>query len=163
MLTRWMPTIRTQSLPPRREPFLALHDQMNRLFDDVLRGFGGEVLAPDGETALAVVPRLDLAETPEELRVVVELPGVSPDDVKVTLEDGVLSVSGEFKSEEKREDESWLHVERRAGSFLRRVPVHVPVDEEHVDATFDKGVLTVRLPKSQKVEEKARQIPVKSL
>lgn len=158
-LTRWMP-LRSHTLA-RREPFLALHGEMNRLFDDVLRGFAGEPLA-NGENSAPLVPRLDVAETPEALRVEAELPGVSLEDINVTLEDGVLTITGEHKASEERKSENYVHVERRFGSFARRIPVNVAIDEDAIEATFDKGVLTVRLPKAAEVADKARRIQVKS-
>src|ERR1700755_1334319 len=104
------------------EPFLALHREMNRLFDDVFRGFGplGRVGNPLMEGQFTW-PRLELSETDKSVTVTAELPGLSEKDVQVEIANGVLSIRGEKKAE--RCDESKFARERYYGSFQPQIPL----------------------------------------
>jgi HSP20 family protein len=142
-------------------PFLALRQEMDRLFDDTFRGFG---LTPFGlgdrflETA-AAWPKIDVADTGKEMKVTAELPGLGEKDVDVSLSDGMLCISGEKK--EETEDKDRLISERSYGRFERRIRVD-DVDEEKVSATFKNGVLTVTLPKEPGAPEKVKHIAIRA-
>ncbi len=141
-------------------PFLALQDGINRMFDDVFRGFGLQPLELSRGHGEAL-PRVDVSETDTHLRVTAELPGVEPKDLEVLLEDGGLSIRGEKRAETEK-DEGGLHRRERVfGSFQRRIPLPVAVREDTCKATFQNGLLTVELEKSAP-EEKARRIEVRS-
>jgi HSP20 family protein len=141
-------------------PFLALHREMNRLFDDVFRGFD---LAPVGGTNRFLDrmgggwPNIEVSETEKEVKVCAELPGLDEKDVQVELANGVLSISGEKKTE--TEDKDRLFSERYYGRFERRIPIE-EVDESKVAASFKNGVLTVTLPKSAQAQQKVRRIAI---
>jgi len=115
-----------------------------------------------GRSALrtAWAPALDVRETEDRFEVTVDLPGMEPDDVSVTFERGVLTVSGtrEFSSEEK--DETYHRIERSYGSFARSVRLPHVADTDGITATFDKGVLMVSVPKAEAA--KPRTIEVKA-
>jgi HSP20 family protein len=134
-------------------PFLALHREMNRLFDDAFRSFD---LSPLGSPAMNW-PSVELNETDKEVKVVAELPGLEQNDVEVELADGVLTISGEKKSE--TEDKERLFTERYYGRFERRIPVD-EVDQDKVAASFKNGVLTVTLPKSPTARQKVKRIAI---
>jgi HSP20 family protein len=104
------------------------------------------------------VPALDFAETPEAYVVHVELPGVDPKEVDISIEDGRLEISGEKTAEQSEEKQGWFRVERSHGSFRRAVELPGAVDAGKVKAEARNGVLTVTLPKHE--ESKARKIPV---
>ena len=133
------------------------------------QGFGGQELAGQdfgqgfgqafGGQALA--PHMDVSETERELRITAELPGVNERDVEVTLHDDVLTIRGEKKFERKDETETYHFVERSYGTFQRALRIPYPVNPDEVQASFDNGVLTVTLPKTQ-VQEKSRRIEVRS-
>jgi HSP20 family protein len=126
-----------------------LHRQMNQLFDDLVeRGPGAGLGAP----ALAATgwPQLEIEQDGDRIRVVAELPGVNEDDIELTVEDGVLSLSGEKRSERKDENG---YSERSYGRFERRIALPSNIDEEACSADFKNGVLTVTIPRA---EEKAR-------
>jgi HSP20 family protein len=141
------------------DPFLALHREMNRLFDDFSRGFG---LAPFGQERFfggaSGWPKIEVSETDKEVTIHAELPGLDQKDVDVQLANGMLSIKGEKKTE--TEDKNRLFSERYYGRFERRIPVD-EVDEDKVSASFKNGVLTVVLPKSTKAQENVKRIPVK--
>jgi HSP20 family protein len=127
-----------------QDPFLALHREMNRLFDDVFRGFD---LSPfSSRTAAPGWPNIEISETAGEVTVTAELPGLGEKDVDVQLADGVLVIRGETKSES--EDKDRLFSERTYGRFERRIPVN-GVDEEKVSASFKNGLLTIKLPRTE--------------
>jgi HSP20 family protein len=108
----------------------------------------------------AWVPALDVRELDDRFQVNMDLPGIDPSEVSVTFEDGTLAVSGkrEFTSEVK--DETWHRIERSFGTFARTLRLPRTVDAEGIEASFDKGVLTVSVPKA--AQAKPRTIEVKT-
>lgn len=137
-------------------PIMTLHREMNRMFDDVLRGFGSPFGSSMGGLSQMSGPSLDIDETDAEYRVTAELPGLGKDDVEVTCEDGVLSIRGE-KQGEKREGRAFS--ERWFGRFERRVSVP-DADEGRAQASFRDGLLTITLPKTERARQKVRRIPI---
>ena len=133
-------------------PILTLHREMNRMFDDVLRGFD----MPFGSMSRMSGPSLEVDETDAEYRVTAELPGLGKDDFEITCHDGVLRIRGE-KQGEKRDGRSFS--ERWYGRFERRVTLP-DADEARAQASFRDGLLTVTLPKSERAQEKVRRIPI---
>jgi HSP20 family protein len=108
----------------------------------------------------AWVPSLDVRETEDNFVVMVDLPGLDPGDVEVTLEDGVLTVRGERQFERNTSEEQFHRLERSYGSFARSIRLPRVADIERVDASFDKGVLAIQVPKRE--EAKPRTIDVKA-
>jgi HSP20 family protein len=157
-----IPWSRSRDVTVRREgetdPFLTLHREMNRLFEDFSRGFG---LAPFGQGRLfggaGGWPNIEVSETNKEVKVTAELPGLEEKDIEVALANGVLAIKGEKKTES--EDKDRLFSERYYGRFERRIPVD-DVEEDKVSASFKNGVLTITLPKSAKAQEKVRRISI---
>jgi HSP20 family protein len=133
-------------------PFFALHREMNRLFDDAFRDFGFF-----GGRAPQAWPHLELTETRDGYRLTAELPGMDEKDIELSLEDGVLTLRGEKRSE--HDDSRRGYSERYYGSFSRSIAVG-DIDEQRVNATFDKGVLTVTLPRSAEAERRVKRIAI---
>lgn len=157
-----------QRSPFPGHPLSSLRDQMDRLFDDFLSGgvtrpgsfwdtrFGG-----DGGLAMHV-PSIDLVEEDKELVVTAELPGIDEKDVEVTLDQGVLTIRGEKKSESEREEGRTRVSERRYGSFERSIALPEGIDEEQVKARYDKGILTIRVARKPEAVRQAKRIPIGS-
>ncbi len=103
---------------------------------------------------------LDVAEKGDVFTVKASLPGISPDDLNVTLEDNVLTIQGETKEDETIEENSYHIRERRYGSFSRSVRFPVPVEGDKVEAEYENGVLTLTIPKAEAV--KPKRIAVKA-
>lgn len=143
-----------------RNPFLSLHREVNRLFDDVFRGFDGRLPAFSSYSAGGAWPNVEISESEKELKVVAELPGLEEKDIEVLLDDGVLTIRGEKRSE--TEDKQRQFSERYYGRFERRIPLGLEIDEGKVDALFKNGVLTVTLPKSEKAQAQVKRIAIKS-
>jgi HSP20 family protein len=124
---------------------------MDRVFDDFGRGGwrGGEA-----ELTFPV----DLSETESEVVVKAVLPGIKPEDVDISVSEGVLTVKGESKFEQKTEKENYYRQEIRYGAFSRSIPLPSRVNHEQADAEFKDGVLTVTLPKAEEVRPKQIKI-----
>jgi HSP20 family protein len=139
------------------DPFLTLHREMNRLFDDVFRGFGnfGRVGASLMEGRFSW-PRIELDETDKTVTVSAELPGLNEKDVQVEIANGVLSIRGEKQSET---DNGGRYSERYYGSFERRIPLE-DVQEDKAEANFRNGVLTVSLPKTEQPAQSVKRIAI---
>ena len=139
-------------------PFLTLHREMNRLFDDVFRGFDHSPVGTNGFFGRSMAwPNVEVSETDTEMKVTAELPGLEEKDVELELADGVLTIRGEKQTE--TEDKDRLFSERCYGRFERRIPV----DEVALDkaaAAFKNGVLTVTLPKLPTAQRQTRRIAI---
>jgi len=129
-----------------------LHDEMNRLFDEVWRR------SQLRSGTAAWVPPVDLMENEAEFRLVAELPGIPREDVKISLTDNILTLRGEKRTQAEEKNESWHHVERSYGSFERSFNLVSPVDAAKVKAKFENGLLIVTLPKSE--ESRPREIRI---
>jgi HSP20 family protein len=126
---------------------------MNHLFQEsVLRP--GQALMSGGTSTLP----LDVQETADAFVVHASLPGLSADDVQITVHGDTVSIRGEHKAEEKKDEGTWHLRERRMGSFQRTLSLSVPVDSDKADARFENGVLTLTLPKSEQAKPKQIKI-----
>lgn len=144
-----------------QNPFLTLHREVNRLFDDMFRGF--DVPGPSlGRLSSwnATWPSIEVSETDKELRIVAEVPGLDEKDVEVLLADGAVTLRGEKRSETEDKDRQFS--ERFYGRFERRIPFGNEIEEDKVTAAFNNGVLTVTLPKSEKAQAKTKRIAISS-
>ena len=150
---------RRERLPVRREgqdPFLAVRQEMDRMFDEFSRG---SWLVPFDKEWAAFEPRVDVVETDQEVKVTAELPGLDAKDVDLNLSRNVLIIKGEKKHEYEEKDENYYRAERSYGSFQRSVALPQGIQADAADAAFDKGVLTVTFPKT--AAEQAQKIAVK--
>lgn len=138
---------------PEAHPLLSLHREVNRLFEDVFRGFG----MPGFERSMSW-PYVEIGETDKDIRVTAELPGLDEKDVELTVEEGVLILRGEKRAEVEDKDRGYS--ERSYGRFERRIGLPRDVDRDRVTATFKNGILTVLLPRTEAANENVRRIPV---
>jgi HSP20 family protein len=112
------------------------------------------------KTPANYIPRVDISEDTNNIYVHAELPGLEKENVKVTVSDGVLTLSGEKKQEEKKEDKNYFRIERRYGSFSRQFTLPENVKEDGVAANFNNGVLEITIPKTEPVKPKEREVPI---
>ena len=144
-----------------QNPFLSLHREVNRLFDDVFRGFDTSLPTFGALPSFNVGwPSVEITETDKEIKVTAEMPGLEEKDIEVLLDDGVLTLRGEKRSE--TEDKEKQFSERFYGRFERRIPIGYEVEEDKVDARFRNGVLTVTLPKTAKAQSQVKRIAIKN-
>lgn len=131
-------------------PLFSLRREVDRLFDDT---FGRT-----GTGATAWSPSVDVHEEQDSYVFELEIPGVNPEEVEVTAEGGVLSVSGEKLTERERDTDRWHIVERMNGAFRRTFQLPQNVAEDEIDASFENGLLTVRVPKAEVPQPRKIQI-----
>ncbi len=144
-----------------RDPFLSLHREVNRLFDDAFRSFDTRLPAFGRiSSTRAGWPSVEISDNEREIKVTAEVPGLVEKDVEVFLSEGVLTLKGEKRSE--TEDKEKQFSERFYGRFERRIPVGFEVEGDKVSAQFKNGVLTVTLPKTEKAQAQVKRIEVKT-
>ena len=142
----------------RWEPFrelATLQNEMNRLFNTAFDAPAGQ---GNGGALRRWLPAMDLVETDDHFVLRADLPGLSEQDVNIEVEDRVLTISGERKAEHELSKEGYHRVERAFGSFSRSLTLPEGVDPEAVQASFDRGVLEVRIPKPE--QRKPRKISI---
>ena len=128
---------------------------------DVFRGFGSNLPSLVGASAFSGGwPSVEISDGEKEIKVTAEVPGLEEKDIEVLLDDGVLTLKGEKRSE--TEDKDRQFTERFYGRFERRIPLGYEVKDDKVDARFRNGVLTVTLPKSEKAQSQVKRIAIKS-
>jgi HSP20 family protein len=144
----------------RWDPFRELEDmseRLNRAFNraSVRSGEGKEII-----TVADWIPTVDISETDSEYQIKAELPEVKKEDVRVTVEDGVLTISGERRHETEEKGKKFHRVERSYGSFVRSFTLPDHVDDTKVKAEYKDGVLHLRLPKSEKAKPQAIDVQI---
>ena len=141
-----------------------LSRELEDMSDRLNRVFSRQALPQtNGKEAIVVadwVPSVDISETDGGYQIKAEIPDVKKEDVKVTLEDGVLRIQGERKQEKEENGKKYHRVERSYGSFARSFTLPDLVDEGKVKAEFKDGVLNLQLPKSEKAKPKAIEVTV---
>jgi HSP20 family protein len=143
-LVRWEPV---------RE-LTSLQNEMNRLFTT----FFDTPTSGNGESARRWIPAMDLVETEDHFVLKADLPGLTEGDVNLEVEDNVLTVSGERKAEHEDKREGYVRVERAYGAFRRSLTLPEGINPDGVSASFDNGVLEVRIPKPE--ERKPRRVAI---
>jgi len=136
-----------------------IRNEFDALFDRFFRDPWGFWETRSGSTSLSVLPRMDLAETENEVTVTMELPGVRPEDVDIRVTGDRLTVRGQKREQRSEKKRDYHFVERQFGSFQRTVQLPSTVDPDRVDATFKDGVLTITIAKH--AEARPRQIKVR--
>jgi HSP20 family protein len=154
-LIRWNPARELGSFP---SDVLNMQREINRMFDSFFRS---EI--PEGSPLAESVwtPAVDIAEDENGYIVKVELPGVAREQVKITMQDNVLSIKGEKVQENESRTSSFHRTERSYGSFERRFSLPSNVRQDSIDATFKDGILTVALPKAEEAKPKQIEVTVK--
>ncbi|MBC8267203.1 MAG: Hsp20/alpha crystallin family protein [Rhodospirillaceae bacterium] len=158
-----------------QHPLLGLRQEVDSLFDNFFSNFSlgpfgrdRDLFDPFRKIGAALphtrgfVPSMDIKETDKEFRVSAELPGMEEGDIELSLTDGQLVIKGEKKEETKSEGEYHQVTERHYGSVYRSLPLPDGVDEDSVEATYDKGVLAVTLKKTKSKKKAVKSVKIKS-
>ena len=150
------------------QPVAALRAEMDRILETFWQSFGGAKPAPlqwplrfDAAFGSAV-PAVDVLENEKDFRIVVELPGLSAENIDIDISDDLLTVKGEKADEREDKANNYRVSERRFGSFKRSFQLPRGVDAEKVEAKFDRGVLTITMPKSAEAASRQRKIEITS-
>ncbi len=154
-LVRWNPVRELATIP---SSILNMQQEINRMFD---RFFRGGVLDDRDLFPATWMPAVDLVEKEDEFVAKVELPGVHKDDVKITLQDNILTIRGEKKEEKESKDSNYHRLERSYGSFQRSFTLPTSVRQDKVEAEYRDGVLTITLPKAEEAKRKQIEVKVK--
>jgi HSP20 family protein len=151
-IIRWNPARELAAFPT---DVLSMQREINRMFDDFFRS------DRDDTSLLASTwkPAVDIVEEDEAYVAKVELPGVNKDDVKITMQDNILTIRGEKKEEKKGKEGNAHRVERYYGSFQRSFSLPTSVKNDRIEAEYRDGILTINMPKAE--EAKPKQIEVK--
>jgi HSP20 family protein len=151
-IVRWNPARELTAFPAS---VLNMQREINRMFDDFFRSDSDE----SSLLTQAWRPAADITEEDDAYVAKVELPGVSKDDVKITMQDNVLHIRGEKKSEKKGKEDNFHRVERFYGTFQRSFTLPTSVKSDRIEAEYKDGILTITMPKAE--EAKPKQIEVK--
>lgn len=133
--------------------FGPIQREFNRLFDEL--GSGWEAF-----TDMRLAPSMDVVDTKDALAVLVELPGLSRDDVKIAIDGDMLTISGEKKAEKETKENTYRLVERTYGEFSRSIYLPRSIDAANITAKMDNGVLKITAPK--KPEARTQTVPIQS-
>jgi len=142
----------------RTDPFRDLA-RLTRRMDDAFRGvpaWDGD----NGDTMAAWTPSMDVIEKEDQILLRAELPGMTEEDVELTVENGTLTLQGEKRFEHEESEGQYRRIESRYGSFYRSFSLPNSVDQDRIDARFNKGVLEVTLPKVEKAKPKKISVTV---
>jgi HSP20 family protein len=137
-------------------PVGSFRREMDRLFDDFFRTPTFSRLGDLGGGTTTNWPSIDVKDRKDELVITAEVPGMTDKDIDLFVDNGVLTIRGEKKSDQEEKGYS----ERFYGRFERQIPLPANVDEQHCRADFHDGLLTVHLPKSREAEEARKNIPI---
>ena len=130
-------------------------------FDNMMERFFQPTRLLDEEMAGSLTPRMDVVERDSEFVIRTDLPGIKKEDINVTLENGVLTISGETKEEtEEKENGQVIRQERRYGKYMRSLRLATPIDEKKVKAAYKDGVLELTLPKAEEAKPKKITVDV---
>jgi HSP20 family protein len=160
----------TAAAPRSWAPFESLRREIDRLFEDFNGGwrssFGRSFFDVQPfwsrETAWPAIPAVDVGETDKAYEITAELPGIDEKNVEVKLADGVLTIKGEKTDEKAEKKKDYYLSERSYGAFQRSFQLPPGVDADKIEANVNKGVLTVRLPKTAEAQQAEKKIPVKA-
>lgn len=148
--------LRKNDIEPRTTDVWGLQSDINRLFDAFMSPFERtEIKNP-------VSPKLDIAELKDKFEIKAELPGMDEKDINLSIEDGVLTISGEKKAETEQKDKGYYLKECSYGSFSRAVRLPDNIADEKIQANFKKGVLVIDMPKKEPLSSKSRKIEISS-
>ena len=147
-------------------PLAQLHREMDRIFENAVRGFGISNLRPDFSWPLTtsglLKPHVDIGATDKEYAITIEVPGVDKKDVKVEISNDTLIIRGEKKQEKEEKNQDFYRVERSYGSFQRILDLPDDADQSGIAATFKKGILTVKMPRKSSPKSDVKRIEIKS-
>ena len=148
--------LRKNELEPRTNDVWGLQSDINRLFDAFMTPFERT------EMKNAVSPKLDIAELKDKYEIKAELPGIDEKDINLSVEDGLLTISGEKKAETEEKDKGYYLKECSYGTFSRSVRLPDNIADDKISAQFKKGVLVIDMPKTQQSQSKVRKIAISS-
>ncbi len=144
------------------EPFKWLRREVDSLFDSFWERSHRESKKDVDQEKHTFLPDIDISESADEFKVVAELPGIEEKHIKVEMQGNLLHLTAEKKVYRENKDISYHRIERMSGTFNRSIQLPTLIDEDHVEAVFKHGVLTIKLPKALKAEAKTKRVEIKT-
>lgn len=157
-LIRWNPVRDVTAWHPITDfasEFASMQREIDRMFD----GFRGGTV--DENASSLLMPVVDIAERENDYQIKVELPGVEKNDVRITVQNDVLTIRGEKEKGTEQKNENYRRVERSYGSFQRSFAMPTSVQSDKIEASYDNGILTITLPKLEEAKPKEIEVRVK--
>jgi HSP20 family protein len=153
-----------------RHPVLQLHQQIDRLFDDVFSDFGmPSLLNTYPQQALPAMtsadfyrPQIDISGDEKQYEIVLDAPGLSEEDLAIEVKDDVLTIRGEKEEKHEQDDKEFYRVERSYGSFQRTLSLPTDANADDIQAKLTNGVLTLRIPRSQSEQSDVKRVAISS-
>ena len=145
------------------DPFLSFRREVVEHAIDFFSGFGRRAVGSSFGSWGTPSPSMDVAENDKEIVVTAEMPGLDEKDFELTVSGDLLTLKGEKKAAHEHRNGDAYYMERRFGSFSRSVPLPFEVKDENVEARYEKGVLTIRVPKPADMQRQARRIEVRTV
>jgi HSP20 family protein len=155
-LIRWNPVRDLTSWDDMLPDITQMQRGINRLFDSFFRG--GQL--DDGSYGSFLSPSVDIVEHEDSYIVEAELPGLTKDDVKISVESNILTIRGEKKREQTKEGRNYHRTERAYGSFMRSFTLPTSVKADKIEANYRNGILTINLPKVEEAKPKTIEVKV---
>ncbi|MFW9781569.1 MAG: Hsp20/alpha crystallin family protein [Candidatus Heimdallarchaeota archaeon] len=166
---------KSREITVRRESPFSLFQEMDRMFNDLQRNFFDDWYWPFGrqrrrpfsliikeDEPIFRTPLANITEEDDVFAISAELPGLDKGDIEISIQDGNLEIKGEVKEEKKEEKEGQLvRREYRSSSYYRAFSLPENIDEEKIDASLDKGILTIKIPKVEPVVPEKKKIEIK--
>ena len=146
--------VKRTELEPRTNDVWGLQSDINRLFDAFMSPF------EKTEFKNALSPKLDIAELKDRYEIKAELPGMDEKDINLSIEDGLLTISGEKKAEAEEKERGYYLKECSYGSFNRSIRLPDNISDDKIEAKFKKGVLVIDMPKKEPLQSKVRKIEI---
>ena len=146
--------LRKNDSEPRTTDVWGLQSDINRLFDAFMTPFEGT------EIRRTLSPKLDVAETKDKYEIKAEMPGMEEKDIDLSMDDGVLTISGEKKTEAESDDKGYYLKECSYGTFSRSIRLPENVADDKIAAKFNNGVLMIDVPKKEPTATKSRKIAI---
>lgn len=136
------------------DDFRRFEEMMNRMFENFWGRPSSRRLLPSGEGSTVVAaghrePFIDVIENDKEIIATAEMPGLEKQDIKINVTEDMLEISAETKHEEKKEEKGYIYRERRSGSYYRAISLPSPVDPDTSKASYENGVLEIKMPKTE--------------
>ncbi|MCX8026866.1 MAG: Hsp20/alpha crystallin family protein [Thermodesulfovibrionales bacterium] len=150
-----------ESVPVQRDdnPFLALHREINSLFENFFKDFD---VTPFGQSFEGFSPKIDVVDSDKDIKITAELPGMDEKDIDVSVTKNAVTIKGEKKVEKEDKGKDYYRMERSYGSFCRTIPLPVEVNLDKAEAKFSKGILTINLPKTETAIKETKKIAIKA-
>jgi len=152
----------TGQVPVERQVFANPVHEFRQAMDRLMESFFDGFDAPHfGRRSDAFVPQVDVVDSDKEIKITAELPGLDEKDLEVSLTREALTIKGEKREEKEEKGKDYYRSERSYGSFARTIPLPAEIDAEKVAASFKKGVLTVKLPKTKQAVNETKKVSIK--